>query len=159
MADPTRISSASTMPARQVQFIPSGPTAQTTQITSTSTSASSTPPDKPIPKRKGRPPGRPRIYHPDTTTAAGTTGSLSSTLDGANPAAHSVNEIIPKVWIIANFGLPIATQIAQGVLQKGDKVVLGCSPGGQNEAALLRKAEAMRMKWPDRCIVVELDVR
>ena len=138
-------------------------------------------------KRKGRP-GRPRLpldegnsipassanldNHATVVTSSVTpfskdaAGYIRSTNSSSSNNSHnslsfsrSVNEVIPKVWIISNFSVPIMAQIAVEALKKGDKVVLGCCPGGDNEPKLLRHADRLRQRCPDRCIVVELDVK
>lgn len=112
-------------------------------------------------KRRGRP-GRPRIHAlNDGSTDSQSTASLkdSSVRSVYGTNGRSVNEVIPKVWVISNFSMPIMAQVAWEVLKKGDKVVLGCCPGGENEPELLRQADRLRQRCPDRCIVVELDVK
>lgn len=85
-------------------------------------------------------PGRPRIHHPNSP--------------------HTVNMVIPKVWILANFSvLPLMSRLAMEILKKGDKVVLGCCPGGTEEPELLKQADDIRRDHEDRCCVVELDTR
>lgn len=104
---------------------------------------------QPEPRRRGRPPGRPRIY-PDTA---------DPTLDGEVRSGPPANEIIPKVWIICNFSIPTAECIAGKVLEKGDKAVLGCSASGKNGSETLHRAEKLRERWGGNCVVVQLDVR
>lgn len=111
-------------------------------------------------KHKGRL-GRPRI-HPENgnETSNSSDNNRASFSNGTSGGlVRSVNEVIPKVWIISNFSAPTMAKIASEVLKKGDKVVLGLCPGGDNEAQLLKKADRLRHWCPDRCIVVELDVR
>lgn len=112
----------------------------------------------PSKKKKGRI-GRPRL-HSETGTDLSTVEDQANGASGANGSNMvSVNEVIPKVWIISNFSVPIMAQIAVEALKKGDKVVLGCCPGGENEHHLLKQADRLRQRCPDRCIVVELDVK
>lgn len=118
-------------------------------------------------KKKKAKGGRPRvnsdvIEHGGTTTSASDSSmarSYGPTDSNTTTTTRSVNEVIPKVWIISNFAAPIMAQIAVEVLKKGDKVVLGCSPGGEKEQELLKQADRLRQRCPDRCIVVELDIK
>lgn len=103
------------------------------------------------PKKKGKP-GRPRIHHDNQGTVAGSRMPQSG-------YSVSVNEVIPKVWVISNFSVPFMAQIAVEALKKGDKVVLGCCPGGEGEPKLLKQADRLRQRYPERCIVVELDIK
>lgn len=72
---------------------------------------------------------------------------------------RKVNEVVPKVWVISNFMILVCQQIAVEALKKGDIVVLGCTPGGASEHEVLKKAEKLRQKYPERCLIVELDIR
>ena len=103
------------------------------------------------PKKKGKA-GRPRIHHDNQ-------GSVSGSRTNPDGINVSVNEVIPKVWVICNFGVPVMAQIAIEALKKGDKVVLGCCPGGEDESKLLKRADRLWQRYPDRCIVVELDIK
>lgn len=103
------------------------------------------------PKKKGKP-GRPRIHHDNQGAVAGSRTQQSG-------YSVSVNEVIPKVWVISNFSVPFMAQIAVEALKKGDKVVLGCCPGGEGEPKLLKQADRLRQRYPERCIVVELDIK
>lgn len=117
------------------------------------------------PRRRGRP-GKRRISLEDSSHAEAQLPSTTTTGSNANndsPSSssysHSANEIIPKVWIIANYSVAVAASIATQILIKGDNVVLGCSPGGHNEQYLLRQADRLIQRFPGRCIAVELDIR
>jgi hypothetical protein len=103
------------------------------------------------PKKKGKA-GRPRIHHDNH-------GSVAGSRTNPDGTSVSVNEVIPKVWVICNFGVPVMAQIAIEALKKGDKVVLGCCPGGEDESKLLKQADRLWQRYPDRCIVVELDIK
>lgn len=111
-------------------------------------------PAPPAPRKRGRPPGRPRIYF----------GANEQTGDPGGSAyadqQPSVNEIIPKVWILSDFTLAAAQCIAKQVLEKGDKVVLGFKPNGKQSQEVLQAAEDLVVKWgKSNCVVMELDVR
>lgn len=109
---------------------------------------------------RGRGVGRPKLHA--SNSYSGPTSSTSSTKPYPTPnvnANRPVNEIIPKVWIIANFAVPVAQQIAAEALKKGDRVVLGCGSGGSLGQETTKKAETLRLQAPDKCLVVELDIR
>lgn len=89
-------------------------------------------------------------------------GSSNSNNSNANVNVNhmrKVNEVVPKVWVISNFMILVCQQIAVDALKKGDIVVLGCTPGGASEQEVLKKAEKLRQKYPERCLIVELDIR
>lgn len=41
---------------------------------------------------------------------------------------RQVNEVVPRVWVISNFLIPVTQQIATEALKRSDILVLGCSP-------------------------------
>lgn len=68
---------------------------------------------------RGRGVGRPKLHA--SNSYSGPTSSTSSTKPYPTPnvnANRPVNEIIPKVWIIANFAVPVAQQIAAEALKR-----------------------------------------
>lgn len=133
---------------------------RSSSVASSDTLEASLKPDQTKGKRKSKPgrPGRPKLHLDEGGDVLAADLNRPSVLSGPN-STHSVNEVIPKVWIISNFSIPVMAQVAFSTLKKGDKVVIGCCPGGDNEPTLLRKADRLRQRFPDRCIVVELDVR
>lgn len=91
-------------------------------------------------------------------TNSGNTCRASGSIPNVNHN-RPVNEIVPKVWVISNFAVPVSQQIAIEALKKGDIVVLGCGPGGALESNTIKKAESLKLQAPNRCLIVELNVR